>query len=125
MSWNNKHPAHKTGEVPQTVRDFCWDRDDGLCQLGWAGCTVVAQELDHIIGIAEAGRRFDEPSNLRWVCRACHKLRTQQQRWPKLGRQPERHPGIRWERVEDASQAEKSGFNDGTQQGSGGIRSGP
>jgi 5-methylcytosine-specific restriction endonuclease McrA len=95
VSWSNHHRAHDWN-VPPQIKHFCWVRDNGECQLRYPGiCTGDAEELDHIIGIAQAGGRYDDPENLRWLCRACHKVVTQLQRWPKYGRQPERHPGIR------------------------------
>lgn len=95
MSWSNHHPDHSR-HVAQDVRDYCWRRDNGECQLRYPGiCVHDAQWLDHIVGIAEMGGRCDDPENLQWVCDPWHKCKTAQQRWPKFGRQPERHPGFK------------------------------
>lgn len=93
MAWADNAPNH---DIPQATRDFVWTRDGGECQLRYPGvCVIDAEEIDHIAGVAELGYVDSDPENLRLVCQPCHKLRTQQQRWPTFGRQPERHPGIR------------------------------
>lgn len=127
MSWGNKNPAHKDAELPQAIVDFIWERDEGFCQLRYDGeCTVLGQEIDHIRGIAELGYRDDRPDNLRLVCCACHKLRTQQQRWPVQARRiTERHPGVKWERISNATQGKASGSARGTQSRAGRSISGP
>lgn len=55
----------------RTVRKEVLARDNYICQIGAPGCTVTAQEADHIVPISKGGEWW-APSNLRASCRACN-----------------------------------------------------
>lgn len=56
------------------VRRAVFARAGGRCELRYDGCTGTAEEVDHIIPRAAGGPMFDL-TNLRAVCRNCHKQR--------------------------------------------------
>lgn len=99
MAWSST-PGRS---IPQATRRAVLRRDHYTCQLSYAGCTLQAEEIDHIVNLASRGiaRRHDRPKadELQAVCRACHNVKTQAEakagrRWNP--RQPERHPGLLW-----------------------------
>lgn len=49
-------------------------RDDHRCTVGLSGCYVVADQVDHVVQVADGGS--NEKSNLRTVCNACHRKLT-------------------------------------------------
>jgi 5-methylcytosine-specific restriction endonuclease McrA len=49
-------------------------RDRGECQLQLEGCTLIAEEIDHIAGVAELGYDNDDDENLRAACAHCHRI---------------------------------------------------
>jgi 5-methylcytosine-specific restriction endonuclease McrA len=55
----------------QRVRAAVLERDEHECQIRAAGCTGVATHVDHIVPIAEGGRRLDT-TNLRAACATCN-----------------------------------------------------
>jgi 5-methylcytosine-specific restriction endonuclease McrA len=56
------------------VRVQILERDRGLCQLRLEGCTVIADEVDHVIPISAGGGLYD-PENCRAACRHCNRRR--------------------------------------------------
>lgn len=85
--------------VPAKVRRRIINRDKE-CQLGFVGCTVTIDEVDHIINVASRGlerERDVDPNNLQGVCKHCHHIKSQAEAlagrtvWK---RKPERHPGL-------------------------------
>jgi 5-methylcytosine-specific restriction endonuclease McrA len=71
------------------VRAFVLERDEGVCQLRLPGCTVVADEVDHIVPVKAGGALLD-PTNCRASCRFCNRSREDQsrkQRRPKPSRE--------------------------------------
>ena len=53
------------------IRRQVLDRDAWQCQIREAGCTGVAEEVDHIDGHDDHSR-----ANLQAVCRSCHARKT-------------------------------------------------
>jgi hypothetical protein len=66
------------------VRRAVFARAGGRCELRLDGCTGTAEEVDHIIPRAAGGPMFDL-TNLRAVCRNCHKQRPSAARFRKVG----------------------------------------
>lgn len=64
--------------LPQSVRDAVripvLERDGYRCQIRGKKCTVVANDVDHIIPLAFGGALLDR-SNLRAACAACNRGR--------------------------------------------------
>ena len=58
----------------QALRPAILERDGHLCQIQLPGCTGTATDVDHIVPIAEGGRRLD-PDNLRAACGWCNNAR--------------------------------------------------
>lgn len=55
----------------QRVRLQVLARDAHQCQIRLTGCTGRAEQVDHVIPLAEGGARLD-PDNLRSSCRWCN-----------------------------------------------------
>ena len=53
------------------VRQQVLERDNHVCQIGNAGCTRNATEVDHILPVSMGGPWYD-PDNLRASCRWCN-----------------------------------------------------
>lgn len=53
------------------VRRQVLERDNHLCQIGSAGCTRNATEVDHVLPVSMGGAWYD-PDNLRASCRWCN-----------------------------------------------------
>lgn len=71
------------------------DRDARACRLHLEGCTVVANEVDHIVSPLDGGG--DDDANLRAACTDCHRKRSSRQgnaARPRQRRAPEAHPGL-------------------------------
>lgn len=96
MPWDSSDRRKSLPKNWRTIRAAVLDRDLWVCQLRDDGCTVLAEEVDHV------GDRADHSlGNLRAVCSWCHKRRTAAQgnaaRARKYGqnkRPPETHPGL-------------------------------
>lgn len=56
------------------LRLLILERDGYACQLRLPGCTLDADQVDHIIRPDDGGPRFD-PGNLRAACGRCNKAR--------------------------------------------------
>ena len=67
-----KNPAYDHNWAK--VRLAVLERDAHQCQIKLAGCTGVADSVDHIVPLSEGGARLD-PSNLRASCRYCNLAR--------------------------------------------------
>src|SRR3990172_8443180 len=46
-----------------------------VCEMRYESCTQVATMVDHIIPIADGGKRLDQ-DNLQSGCRSCHRVKT-------------------------------------------------
>lgn len=97
MTWVN---GGYGSSIPTAVKRAVWSRDQGLCQIGRAGCTEIGEEYDHIVNVAGTGqqrRELNRPELLQLVCSSCHRSKTQAEaragraRWKRV---PERHPGL-------------------------------
>ena len=55
----------------RTVRRQILERDNHVCQIGSAGCTRTATEVDHIQPVSMGGAWF-EADNLRAACSWCN-----------------------------------------------------
>lgn len=69
--------------VPQHIRLRVLERDGWRCQLGYDGCTYRADEVDHIVPVAQLGVSRAEATDetlLQAVCTSCHKIKTEAQR---------------------------------------------
>ncbi|AZG44818.1 hypothetical protein D7316_01409 [Gordonia insulae] len=78
MPWQGTG-AGTGSHIPRRVRRAVILRDQGLCQLGYEGCTGFYQELDHVVGVAVRGVERTHTltvEELQCVCRACHKRKT-------------------------------------------------
>lgn len=49
-------------------------RDKGLCTIRAAGCTTLAEHVDHVIPLAMGGEKYD-PANCRAACEHCNTSR--------------------------------------------------
>lgn len=67
MSWSTSNRASRLPKNWHRVRAFVLERDRRTCQIRSDRCTLIANQVDHVI----AGDNHD-PSNLRAVCSACH-----------------------------------------------------
>jgi 5-methylcytosine-specific restriction protein A len=47
------------------------ERDGWRCQVRGPGCTLVADQVDHITPLANGGAKYD-PTNLRAACTHCN-----------------------------------------------------
>lgn len=69
--------TRQRSSVKPKQRRMIMYRDKRTCQLRTEVCTVEAEEIDHIVPYAEGGD--DKLANLQAVCKACHKLKTQEE----------------------------------------------
>ena len=63
----------------QAVRRAVLERDRYLCQLRLPGCRRVATSVDHVVGLAQGGQRY-EGSNLVAACMPCNVAKGNMQR---------------------------------------------
>lgn len=57
------------------IRNGVFQRDNGLCQTCMrAGRFTVAEEVDHIVRLADGGTDADD--NLASICKPCHAIKT-------------------------------------------------
>lgn len=65
--------------VPRHIRMRILERDGGVCQLGYPGCTYIATEIDDIIPVSVLGVGRDQvdDDNRQAVCAACHHRKTE------------------------------------------------
>lgn len=73
MSYTVRKWRHNN-KLWRDLRPLIFARDGGMCQLRMPGCTLDAQEVDHIIRPEDGGPRYD-PSNLRSSCKHCNASR--------------------------------------------------
>lgn len=57
------------------VRRLVLQRDGYDCQLRLPGCTVHADEVDHVVPLSTDPDLAYDPSNLRAACRWCNRSR--------------------------------------------------
>jgi 5-methylcytosine-specific restriction endonuclease McrA len=64
------------------VRARILQRDGGVCQLGYPGCTYAATEIDDIIPVSVlgVGREQLDDNNRQAVCHHCHHIKTEAHR---------------------------------------------
>jgi len=77
-NWATHKPAHS-----EVYRSRRWTdlrkrvlREEPICAE--PGCSAKSTSADHIVSLADGGEPF-ERSNLRGMCRACHKRRSSRQ----------------------------------------------
>ena len=97
--WKSNSPGTPDPRgVPKAVADQVMARDHYECQAQLHGCTVIANEVDHVVPVFEGGN--DELENLRAICSSCHKekkttgeaTRATQRRRQPIWAKP--HPGL-------------------------------
>ena len=54
-----------------TIRKKILERDRYICQIQAPGCTIAANQVDHIIPVSKGGAWHD-PNNLRASCPRCN-----------------------------------------------------
>jgi 5-methylcytosine-specific restriction protein A len=64
----------KRGRVWERTRRYVLERDAYRCQLRHDGCTLVADQVDHIVPLSAGGAELD-PRNLRASCGHCNASR--------------------------------------------------
>lgn len=69
-SQHGKTTARGYGSKWQSLSKQIIERDGGVCQLQFSGCTFRATTTDHVISKSMGGT--DDPSNLVAACRACN-----------------------------------------------------
>ena len=55
----------------RTIRKQILERDRGICQIAAPGCTIAANQVDHILPVSRGGSWWD-PANLRAACPRCN-----------------------------------------------------
>lgn len=91
VGWNRSH-----GDKSSTERGYGGDwrkrrarvltRDCGLCQIKGNGCTIVAREVDHVVGKEQARaqgwteEQIEDEANLQAACVTCHAAKTHMER---------------------------------------------
>lgn len=70
---SNKDQFYSTGPWKR-VRLAVLERDNYLCKIRGSGCTLKADQVDHIIPRSKGGAALD-PWNLRGACRHCNRQR--------------------------------------------------
>ena len=75
--WDRRRtPRTSTGWEWASIRKKVLRRDAHLCQV--AGCGDHASEVDHIVALVDGGD--DQLTNLRAICRAHHRIKSEQER---------------------------------------------
>jgi len=72
--WKSNSQGPRSRGVPKAVADQVMARDHYECQAQLHGCTVIANEVDHVVPVFEGGN--DELENLRAICSSCHKKKS-------------------------------------------------
>jgi len=62
--------AHYAGPW-RTIRKQILERDGYICQIQAAGCTLAANQVDHIVPVSKGGPWWDT-ANLRAACPRCN-----------------------------------------------------
>lgn len=62
------------GRQWRTLRLHILRRDGYRCMIQGQGCTQVADQVDHIVELANGGDKYD-PRNLRAACAYCNQSR--------------------------------------------------
>ena len=66
----NRLPAARRNAIPESVRMFVWQRDEGRC----VKCGSQEKlEFDHVIPVAEGGSSTDR--NVKLLCEACNRAK--------------------------------------------------
>ena len=69
----------REGRLTPRERREVIERDGGVCQLGYPGCSYIATVVDHVVNLAAGGDR-DDPANRQAVCAPCHNVKTERER---------------------------------------------
>lgn len=100
MTYRYPNSTRTTTPEHRARRLRVFKRDGYRCQIRGARCTGHADELDHVIALAEHGPDTDE--NSRAACRECHREKSQREAARGRRRQArsawhpvEPHPGLR------------------------------
>lgn len=64
----------RTGHKWRQLRLYVLNRDGHTCQIQAEGCTIKAESVDHIRGLAQGGAPLD-PNNCRAACFHCNSAR--------------------------------------------------
>lgn len=69
--------------VSRSVRARVMQRDGGVCQLQYPGCTHLATEIDHIVncaslGVSRAEANHEDPCQA--CCVSCHRRKSEHER---------------------------------------------
>ena len=62
----------------RTLRKQVLERDGYICRIGAPGCTLAANQVDHIVPVAKGGSWWS-PENLRAACPRCNNGRNRNQ----------------------------------------------
>lgn len=95
--WKSNSQGPRSRGAPKAVADQVMARDHYECQARLHGCTIIANEVDHVVPVFEGGQ--DELENLRAICSSCHRKKTagEATRARQRRRQPiwaKPHPGL-------------------------------
>jgi 5-methylcytosine-specific restriction endonuclease McrA len=69
------------------VRRRVLDRDNHTCQLQFAGCTIVATEIDDVVPVSALGdvtREELTDDNRQAACHHCHHIKTEQHKLTRI-----------------------------------------
>lgn len=66
--------ARHGGRQWRALRLRILHRDGYRCRINGPGCTTVADQVDHIVELANGGDKYD-PANLRAACTHCNSSR--------------------------------------------------
>ena len=68
--------------LSRSVRARILARDNGMCQLGYPGCSYFATKVDDIIPVSVLGVGREEltDDNRQSVCSSCHRVKTEAHR---------------------------------------------
>jgi 5-methylcytosine-specific restriction enzyme A len=87
-----RNAAQRDRKGGREARGYSWSwrklsvvyrRRNPICELRYAGCTLVATEVDHTVPIRAGGRSVR--ANCTAVCRPCHRIKTikDQEKYPE------------------------------------------
>jgi 5-methylcytosine-specific restriction protein A len=78
-----------------TLRRMVLHRDNYRCQLQLPNCTIYATQVDHIVGLAQGGGRWDI-NNLTSACKACNVAKGNQDNPRGAPWRTQRKPSRQW-----------------------------
>ena len=91
MAWSKESRQKRGYDAKwEAVRKVIIARDKGLCQMCLReGRVTQGRDVDHMKSKAECVRlgwsraQMDEPSNLWYLCQACHRVKTEEEQGKK------------------------------------------